>query len=478
MLIPARVRISVSALAIATALSGSLTGWSAAAGVDTALVPSATTEVTTTTCPVPATGEPFAPRSPSALGFDPVALTAAIRFGARQASTSVRVYRHGCLAGKSSTDAATERLPYPLASASKGVLSLAVGRAVTLGKVDLDAPIRRYIAGLDAAHGDLTTRMILQQVTGLKFSWGADVSGYLTDASHQALALPFAHAPGTTFEYSQSILSVLAKIVEHATKTDFLVFLQRELFDKVGIPRNHWVWIRDVSGTALVAGGMAMRPDDQARLGQLLLNRGTWAGQRVIAADYVDQAQHGTPANPGYGFLYWLNEGAHYKTGSLPVAEIMPHRFFPGSPPDTFAFVGALGQLIIMIPSRDIIVIRNGLPNKLTSYPAEGFSAEFNREFKDLPRRVVLAVTDVPPVTPADNPYNHPPATEALHSAPFDVRTLVDPGLILGNLLGLGPNSGCNLLTCVSRAFPQQLGRLAIDTVSQVRGALLASLIG
>jgi CubicO group peptidase (beta-lactamase class C family) len=208
-----------------------------------------------------------------------------------------------------------------------------------------------------------------------------------------------------------------------------------------------------------------------------MLNEGTWSGSRVIDASYIRQAVTGTTANPGYGFLFWLNEGERYKTASLPEAHVTDYRFFPGSPTDTYSFVGALGQLIIVIPSRDIVIIRNGLPNKLDlEHPTEGFSAEFNREFKDIPRQVVLAVTDVPPVSPADSPYNHEPPGGI--PDPASLGTLFDPALVLASLLGVGPNAGCNLLQCGTSSIVEQLAYVGGDTLTQVFNALLGSLTG
>lgn len=80
------------------------------------------------------------------------------------------MYRHGCLAGKSERDPLVETVPAPLASSSKGVFSLVLGRAVTLGKLKLDDPIGKYLPEADPEHGALSVRTLLNQNSGLKFS--------------------------------------------------------------------------------------------------------------------------------------------------------------------------------------------------------------------------------------------------------------------------------------------------------------------
>ncbi|MGH9137755.1 MAG: serine hydrolase domain-containing protein [Acidimicrobiales bacterium] len=201
------------------------------------------------------------------LGFDADALGDAVRFAAEMRSTSVRVYRHGRLAAKRDRGPRSGGVPSPRASSSKGVLSLVVGRAVTLGMMGVDDPIGQYLPEADNDYGAITVRQLLDQTSGLRFCWAAEAAGLATDPVRQMLRLPFAHEPGATYEYAQTTLSVLGVIVERATGQEFRRFAQAELLEPLGIPRRHWVWLRDRSGRTITAGGMLLRPDDQARLG-------------------------------------------------------------------------------------------------------------------------------------------------------------------------------------------------------------------
>lgn len=431
-----------------------------------------------TQCEPPAAGRTFAAADPAKLGLDPAALRDAVGFGTKALSTSVRVYRHGCLAAKSGPDLLTERVPYPLASSSKGVLSLVIGRAITLGKLSLDDRIGRYLPEADAAHGALTVRQLLNQTSGLKFSWGDEVAGLATDPVRQMLKLPFAHEPGTVFEYAQTTLSVLGVIVERATGKGFQAFAQEQLMGKVGIPRDHWVWIRDRSGYTVTAGGLLLRPDDQARLGELMLREGRWGGTQLVSQDYLRQAVTGTAANPGYGFLYWLNAGDRYKIGSLPKGLVFEHPIFPGTPRDAYSFVGALGQLIVIVPSRDMVIVRNGLPNNIDlANPVKYFSATTNPDFKELVRRIVASVSDVPRNTDP-GPYTYQDDTGSLIKDPADLDVWLNPQLVISTLLGRGASGDCNLLRCNGRSLLQDLASLSADTIAQVRAALAATLRG
>jgi CubicO group peptidase (beta-lactamase class C family) len=313
-------------------------------------------------CPLPANGKMYAAKDAAQLGFDPARLNAAIQFGTQLLSTSVRVYRHGCLAARSALDPATAFVPQPMFSGSKTVLSLAVGRAVTLGYLKLDDPIGQYLPEADAEHGAITVRQLLNQSSGLQLVVADEAAALAADPVQYTLALPSWYPPGTEFMYAQNTLTTLSRVLERATGMDFQAFTQQQLMGRIGIPRDHWVWLRDRSGNTFAWGGLLMRPDDEARLGHLMLHRGKWGGEQVISRAYMNQATTGTTANPGHGFLLWLNSGDHYKASLIGRPLLVEQPMLPGSPSDTFGAMGALGQMIIVVPSRDLVFVRNGGP--------------------------------------------------------------------------------------------------------------------
>ncbi|MFC9659951.1 serine hydrolase domain-containing protein [Nocardia sp. NPDC127606] len=350
-------------------------------------------------CAEPAPDQIAERRDARAAGFDPAALNAAMDFGAAKGAIALQVYRHGCLIGDRTN---SWNLPMPLASGTKGVLSVAVGRAITLGYFGLDDPIGRFFPQADPAHAAITVRQILTQTSGLHFSWINDITGYYTDPVQQGLNLPVEHDPGTTFQYAQGVLTLLAEIVEIAGQLDFQDFMQRELMDPLGINRQNWFWLRDRSGNSIASGGLAMRPDDFARYGRLMLQNGTWQGRNLIDPDYVRQAAEPTSANGGYGFLLWTNAGdTHWGSFSGPRARLHERPILPGSPRDTYAFSGALGQLAVVVPSLDMVIVRNGIPTRIDpNNLSANLTGTGNPDNQELIRLITAAVDDVPDVQP------------------------------------------------------------------------------
>ncbi|WP_067713791.1 serine hydrolase domain-containing protein [Nocardia yamanashiensis] len=421
-------------------------------------------------CAEPEAGKAFERRDAGAAGMDAAAVTDALDFGQRAGGYAVQVYRHGCLIGERTP---TGNLPLPLASASKGVASLAVGRAITLGYFGVDDPLVRFFPQADAAHANLTVRQVLTQSTGLHFSWPADIAGIQTDEVLQSLASPAEYEPGTTFQYAQSVLALLPKIIEISTGLDYQEFVQRELMGPLGIDRENWIWLRDRSGNTAVNGGLAMRPADLARIGNLMLHNGSWRGQQLIDADYLREATTPSPANAGYGFLMWLNAGDSYRGVDVPTATLYEHSVFTGSPRDTYAFSGALGQFVVVVPSRDLVIVRLGVPAKIEIGNLQALlTGTSNPDNKELFRRLSAAVTDVPG-EPYDDPYRYPAPSKPLAKDLGELARLLDPVNAAQILLGVGPyaSTGCNLLWCNGKPVPVDVFKLLLDVGGQVLAA-------
>ncbi len=99
---------------------------------------------------------------------------------------------------------------------------------------------------------------------------------------------------------------------------------------------------------------------DMARFGLLILNEGNWDGTSVLsdAAYYNEMVNPSQDLNKSYGYLWWLNGKESYM---LPGSEVIfPGSCVPNAPPDMFAALGKNGQLINVVPSQNLVLIRMG----------------------------------------------------------------------------------------------------------------------
>ena len=107
------------------------------------------------------------------------------------------------------------------------------------------------------------------------------------------------------------------------------------------------------------------------------LKKGCWNGERVLSSSWVEEATSpSTELNRGYGYWWWLN-------GHAPVLDSVtfePHgeeMLHPFAPEDAFCAVGLGSQMVEVIPSEDLVIVRIG------PAPHENINAWANQEVMD-----------------------------------------------------------------------------------------------
>ena len=100
--------------------------------------------------------------------------------------------------------------------------------------------------------------------------------------------------------------------------------------------------IESVSGGTHWGGGIAIHAEDQARIGQLMLQRGVWQGRRLLPDHWIDVSVRSCPHNPNYGLLWWLN------TGRTRYADASEVSFFAS---------GAGGNVTWVDPANDLVAV-------------------------------------------------------------------------------------------------------------------------
>ncbi|MCZ9635272.1 serine hydrolase domain-containing protein [Rhodococcus sp. BH5] len=396
-------------------------------------------------CTNPTPEHGFESKKPELLGIDGASLDDAIRSGVAKGATSLHVYRNGCLAGSTDNQILNET-PFPLASGTKSVVALAVGRAMGLGFLTINDPLSRYFNDLDEDRRQITIRQLLTQSSGLEFSWGADLFGYLVEPARQALNLPLVEKPGATFAYGQSTIEILIRIMEISTGQDFLTFVQNELFEPLGIPRDHWVWVKNRMHSPIGAFGLAMRPSDLGRLGQMMLQMGHFSGKEILSETYIEELSSSSKSNPGYGFLTWVNSGKDFHTVNMPNSSNLDREVWPGLPKDMYVIVGLFGQIVAVVPSLNMVITRVGGTTYFDAEnPNASAGAEINPDIRELLWDAVSSAieTDSPdeisPIKDMPNPFSS-----------NDLRGFMAPDLIMQTVTGVGPsaNAHCNLASC------------------------------
>ena len=229
----------------------------------------------------------------------------------------------------------------------------------------------------DGPHGRITVRNLLTMTSGLHWNGLRDYNIFTQrDRVHDALTLPVDHAPGTFFEYAQSPVSLLADMVGIAARKDVQAFGQQQLLSPLGIPADHWRWDRDATHHVGGFWGVNMRPDDYARLGELLRRGGVWKGRRLLSAEFVHDATSPTPTNGCYGWLIWVNRSAPCIGARVTNRPERQTREFPGAPANVYNFSGLFGQFVTVFPTQGLLIVRLGQDTGVNLTGGAGYESE------------------------------------------------------------------------------------------------------
>ncbi len=246
-------------------------------------------------------------------------------------------------------------------SIAKSFTAAMIGILVKQGKLNIlnPAPVREWSDPNDPRK-EITIQNLLQQTSGLSFSEiytrSSDVTKMLFkngDMGAYAASRKLVYKPGNVFNYSGGNTNILSRIIRKTVgEKDYADFPYKELFYKTGM--YHTLFEPDASGTFVGSSYINATARDYARFGLLYYNNGIWNGEQILPENWVQQTVSPAPANSlkTYGYQFWLN-GFDKKNPS--------NRKYPDVPADMFYCDGFGFEMIYIIPSKKLVVVRLGL---------------------------------------------------------------------------------------------------------------------
>jgi CubicO group peptidase (beta-lactamase class C family) len=235
------------------------------------------------------------------------------------------------------------------ASAGKTLTSATVGIAEAQSKINLDAKSSTYLGegwtSLSLTQENkITVRHQLTMTTGLD-------DGVANRDCTDPACLIYKADPATRWAYHNAPYTLLDGVITNATGKTLNTYVSEQILSKIGMDGQY---IKTGDNNVFYS-----TPRSMARFGLLLLNKGKWNETQVIPEAYVDlMTTSSQNLNPSYGYLTWLNGKSSY---------IVPNSQFvfngsvsPNAPADMFAAMGKNGQIINIVPSKNIVVVRMG----------------------------------------------------------------------------------------------------------------------
>jgi len=266
---------------------------------------------------------------------------------------------------------------YPSWSEAKSITQALVGILVRDGRIDIHAPadVPEWKEAGDP-RGAITLDMLLRMSSGLKFAEDyvdAGVSDVIEmlfgdgrdDVAAYAASQPLAHDPDTVWNYSSGTTNIVARCAARALGANgdaFRDFMFRDLFAPIGMVSASPKF--DTAGTFIGSSFCYCTARDFARFGLLYLRDGVWDGQRLLPEGWVDYARTPTPAVPD---IETLKYGAHWWLGM--------------AGPGSFSCNGYEGQYTVLVPEKDLILVRHGKSSLEAKEAVQGWMADVARCF-------------------------------------------------------------------------------------------------
>lgn len=235
------------------------------------------------------------------------------------------------------------------ASAGKSLTAFAIGIAQQKGLLSIEKPVSNYLgSGWTSCTQDqedkITVRHLLMMSSGLDDN---PTNPFCNEPS----CLTYKAEPGTRWAYNTGVYSLLIKIIETITGKDYNFFISKNIGTPTGM-KGLWI---SAQGELYITTVQTM-----ARFGLLILNKGIWAGNDILKDANYFQAMVNTsqPMNQAYGFLWWLNGKQTFMVPGLPIP--LTGTLVPNAPSDAYFAMGKNGQIICIVPSQNLVVIRMG----------------------------------------------------------------------------------------------------------------------
>lgn len=197
-------------------------------------------------------------------------------------------------------------------SATKSITSIAIGMLLDEGKIaSVDAKVQQFFPEYKGKWKDqVTIRTLLEHTSGIRLYQddGRKSEDFPENRVASALEAPVVIEPGTKFEYNNRGVDLLSGVVRRAAGVPLDEYLNKRLFQPLGIAFFNWV--RDPDGNPHGCAELYLPPTDMAKIGQLMLQGGMWEGKRLLSQNYIEQATKPSKITDGTGdacgWLWWI----------------------------------------------------------------------------------------------------------------------------------------------------------------------------
>ncbi|TAE46924.1 MAG: T9SS C-terminal target domain-containing protein [Bacteroidetes bacterium] len=294
----------------------------------------------------PLSGSAWETLAPHTLGWGQARVDSLIDFAGRRNTKALLVLHKGKMVIEQYYGTHTRESLWYWASAGKSLTAFLVGAAQEDGLLDIQDTTSKYLGtGWTSAPAEkerlITLWHQLTMTSGLNELVPDD--NCLSDT-----CLTYLADAGTRWAYYNAPYHLLHPVLEMASGESLNAYTTNRVGSRIGMGG---FWLDHVRYG---------RARDMARFGLLALSKGIWGTDTLMRdAAYFDDMVHPSQSlNPAYGYLWWLNGSSFFKQPGLQLN--FPGEIIPPAPDDMYAALGKNDQKIYVVPSLDLVIVRQG----------------------------------------------------------------------------------------------------------------------
>lgn len=301
----------------------------------------------------PVSGDTWDTVSPKSLGWCEQKLDTLIDYIGNTNARAFIILKDGKVAVEKYYGSFTKDSVWYWASAGKSLTAFLVGLAQEKGNLRISDSLPKYLGqGYSSCNAAQENRITIRHQLTMTSGFNDGVAAG-PDCTNDT-CLKCIAAPGTRWAYHNAPYTLTHEVLESALGTTVNAFKNQQLLGATGI-----------SGTFVQSGWNKVyfsKPRAMARFGLLMQAKGTWNGTRIMrdTAYYQHMISSSQTLNPAYGYLWWLNGRPHYR---LPGTQLQFNGMIvPHAPADMYAALGRDDQILNVVPSMGLIMVRMGGP--------------------------------------------------------------------------------------------------------------------
>jgi CubicO group peptidase (beta-lactamase class C family) len=258
-------------------------------------------------------------------------------------------------------------------SGTKGFWCAAAVAAEQDGILDLDEPVKNTITEWQDKpdKAGIRIRDLLHFTAGIEPVFSLHGRS-IADRNGFSIRRPAVRTPGTSFMYGPSQLQIFSEVLRRKLLSRHLTpraYLTHRILRPLGIGEVDFR--EDNAGNPLLASGFKLTARQWLTLGILILNKGKYGHRQIVSSDLISECWRGSHANPMFGMGFWLNRTANdpmarevdvEKMLNIPwQREDWQHDCLcKDAPGDMIAAIGSAYQRMFVIPSMNLIIVRQG----------------------------------------------------------------------------------------------------------------------